>query len=60
MDAYMVGNLAGRLVLSYLVVWVLMLICSRVDWRRAFKRTHRWYGLGAVLLLFSAGLAASI
>lgn len=60
MDAYIVGNLAGRLVLSYLVVWLVMLVCSRVDGRRAFKRTHRWYGLGTVALLFSAGLAASI
>ena len=59
MDAYIVGNLVGRLVLSYLLVWLLMLAFSRINARRAFQKTHRWYGIGMTLVLFVAGLAAS-
>jgi Ca2+/Na+ antiporter len=59
MDAYTVGNLVGRLVLSYLLVWGLMLVFSRVNVRRAFKKANRWYGVGMTLVLFVAGLAAS-
>ncbi len=60
MDAYRIGNLVGRLVLSYLLVWLLMLVFSRIDPRRALQKTNRWYGVGMTLALFTAGLAASI
>jgi len=56
MDAFVVGNLGGRLALSYLVVWMSMLVFTR-DWRIASRRAHSVYGLGCVLLLFCAGLA---
>jgi len=58
MDAFVVGNLGGRLVLSYLMVWLSMLVFSH-DWRIAFRRTHSPQGLGCLLLLFCAGLAAT-
>jgi Ca2+/Na+ antiporter len=58
MNSYTVGNLVGRLVLSYLVVWGLMLIFSRVNWRLALRRSYRWYGVTMTLLLFLGGLAA--
>ncbi|MET0499522.1 MAG: hypothetical protein ABW106_14765 [Steroidobacteraceae bacterium] len=56
MDAYIVGNLVGRLVLSYFLVWLAMLACVR-DWRVAFARSRRSYGLGCVLILSCIGLA---
>ena len=56
MDAYLAGNLVGRLVLSYLLVWLAMLACGR-NWRVAFARSRRFYGLGCVLILFCVGLA---
>ena len=58
MDAYVVGNLAGRLVLSYFVAWCLMLAWDR-DWRIAFSRTHRWHGVSCVLILFCVGLVTA-
>lgn len=56
MDAYIAGNLGGRLVLSYLVVWCVMLAFVH-DWRIAHRRTHSWYGLGCVLIFACTGLA---
>ena len=56
MDAYVAGNLVGRLVLSYLLVWLAMLAWGR-DWRVAVARSHRFYGWGCVLILFCIGLA---
>ena len=56
MDAYVVGNLVGRLVLSYLMVRLAMLVLVR-DWGVAVARSHRSYGLGCVLILFCIGLA---
>ena len=58
MDAYVVGNLVGRLVLSYLVVWCVMLAFVH-DWRIAVGRTRRSYGLVFMLVLFCIGLAAA-
>ena len=54
MDAFVAGNLAGRLVLSYLLVWLSMLVFCH-DWRLAFRRTHSPQGIGFVLLLFCVG-----
>jgi hypothetical protein len=60
MDAYMVGNLVGRVVLSHLLVWLLMLTFSRINARQAFREASRWYGVGLTLALFTEGLAASL
>lgn len=60
MSAYVVGNLMGRLLISYVVVFVAMLIASKTDWRRAFSRTHRWYGVAGVAAVFSVGLAVAM
>ena len=57
MTVYVVGNLMGRLAISYVIVLAGMLLASRIDWRRAFSRTHRWYGAASVAAVFSIGLA---
>jgi hypothetical protein len=57
MDAFVAGNLGGRLVLSYLMVWLSMLMFCH-DWQIAFKHTHSPGGLGLVLLMLCMGLAA--
>ncbi len=57
MSAYLIGNLIGRLIASYLVVWVVLFIATKFDWRLAFRRTHKWYGLLAIAALFLLGLA---
>jgi formate/nitrite transporter FocA (FNT family) len=57
---YLLGNLIGRIIASYLIVWVICLLASRLNWRLAFKRSHRWYSLLAVILLTLLGLAVRI
>lgn len=59
MNAYVLGNLAGRLFISYVLVWIGMLLISRVNWRSAFRRTLRWYGVASVATVFTLGLAVS-
>ena len=60
MNVYIIGNLLGRLFLSYSLVWIGMLVASRIDWRQAFRRTHRWYGAVSVAAMFSIGLAIAM
>lgn len=56
MSLYLFGNLVGRLVLSYVIVWVVLFLVARFDWRKAFRGTTRWYGILAVLVLFLLGI----
>lgn len=59
MTAYLLGNLVGRFVLSYALIWLLMfLMLSRLNWRDAFKRTNHWSGLIATTTTFLIGLIA--
>ncbi|MCF6298614.1 MAG: hypothetical protein L3J01_01910 [Thiomicrorhabdus sp.] len=60
MSGYVLGHLLGRLVASYFLVWFLVFIgVSKLKWRIAFKHTHRWYGIVAVLLVFALGLSVA-
>ena len=60
MSAYLVGNLVGRLLVSYALVWlVLWLLFSQRRWREAFRKTHRWYGLLTIAAVFLFGVLAA-
>ena len=60
MSAYLLGNLFGRLVLSYALIWLLMfLMLARLNWREAFRRTNHWSGLVATTTTFLIGLIAA-
>lgn len=57
MSAYLLGNLTGRFVLSYAVIWLVMwLMLARLNWRDAFRRTNHWSGLVATTTLFLIGM----
>jgi len=59
MTTYLLGNLFGRFLLSYALIWLVMfLMLSRLNWRDAFKRTHHWSGLIATTTIFLIGLIA--
>lgn len=60
MSSYVFGSLCGRLFISYVIVWVAMLLASKIDWRNAFRRTHRWYGLMSAATVYALGLVAFI
>lgn len=55
--AYLAGQIVGRLLASYALVWLGSFALARGDWRQAFARTRRPWGLAAVLLVFLMGLA---
>ena len=57
---YVLGNLLGRLLMTYLLVWLVCLILSRGGWRSAFVRSRRWQAVLAVVLLFGLGLAGTV
>lgn len=60
MSAYLIGNLLGRLALSYALVWLATwLIFTKLNWREAFRRTIHWSGLTAATTLFLLGLIAA-
>ena len=60
MTSYVLGNLAGRLLVSYLIVWTVMLLMSKIHWRDSFRRTHRWYGVVTVAMVYALGLFAFV
>ena len=57
---YVLGNLLGRLLMAYLLVWLVCLALSRGDWRGALVRSRRWQAVLAVVVLFGLGLAGSV
>jgi hypothetical protein len=60
MSAFLLGNLLGRFILSYALIWIVMwLMLARLDWRDAFRRTNHWTGLVAITTTFLIGLIAT-
>jgi Ca2+/Na+ antiporter len=57
MSVYLLGNLAGRIIVAYLLVWSTMFVFSRFRWQEAFRRTHRWYGLASAAASFAPAMA---
>ena len=60
MSIYILGNLIGRFVLSYALIWLIMwLMLAKLSWRDAFRRTNHWSGLVAATTIFFVGLIAA-
>lgn len=58
--SYILGNLIGRALVSFLLVWIVCLLVSRLDWRKAFARSRRWYSVLAVLALTLLGMGSAM
>jgi apolipoprotein N-acyltransferase len=58
--SFVLGNLLGRALLSFALVWIVCLLISRLDWRRAFARSQRWYSVLSVALLTMLGMGSAI
>ena len=58
--AYVLGNLVGRVLVSYLLVLLVCWLFSRFDVRRALRQSVRWYSWLAVAVLSLLGLGAAI
>ena len=60
MDLALAGQVAGRILISYVIVWLLMLIISRFNIKAAFYHAHRWYGFILLTLLFLLGISSHL
>ncbi|MEW6373615.1 MAG: hypothetical protein AB1584_22075 [Pseudomonadota bacterium] len=58
--SFVIGNLLGRALVSYVLVWIACLAGSRFDWRKAFARSGRWYSVLAVIVLTLLGLGGAL
>lgn len=58
--SFVLGNLLGRALVSYALVWVVCWLASRFNWRMAFKRSGRWYSVIAVVLPTLLGMGAAV
>lgn len=59
MTAYIIGNLIGRLAMSYAIIWIAVWLgLAKRSWRDAFRRTHHWIGLTSITTIFFLGLIA--
>lgn len=58
--SYLLGNFIGRLIISFVLVWIVWLLVSKLNWRQAFARSRRWYSLLAVVLLSLLGMGSAI
>lgn len=60
MTAYIIGNVLGRVALSYAAVWLaIWLGLAKLNWRDAFRRTNQRTGLTATTTFFLLGLIAA-
>jgi formate/nitrite transporter FocA (FNT family) len=60
MSAAILGNILGRLAISWFLVWTFVwLVTPKKNWREAARRTCRGYGIASVLTLFLLGLLTS-
>ena len=59
MTGMLVGNLVGRLLMSWFIVFIVTLLINRGKWRRALRRSICPWGWIAVLILFVLGILGS-
>jgi hypothetical protein len=58
MDAYVIGNLTGRLLMSAIIVWVVLFAFNKFDLKLAWQKLKRPLPVCAVFLLFLLGLVS--
>ena len=60
MSAYVIGSVLGRLMISYVLVLVVLVIVSRLRWRMGLRRSVKWYGLLLTTVVFLAGISQAV
>ncbi|MDO9253343.1 MAG: hypothetical protein Q7U48_17560 [Hydrogenophaga sp.] len=58
--SYLLGNLLGRAIVSYLLVLLVWTLVSRFDLKKALRGSVRWYNWLVVLVLTFVGLAVHV
>lgn len=57
---FILGNLIGRALISFLLVFIVCLLASRFNRRAAWRRSKRWYSMVAVTVLTLLGMGGAI
>lgn len=57
---YLLGNLIGRALVSYALIWLVCWLVSRFAWRAAFRLSARWYSVLGVIMLTLLGFGAAL
>ena len=60
MTAYFLGNLLGRFIISALIVYVVLLLLNKFQFKPALNRLRRPLPIASILLIFLLGLATSL
>jgi Ca2+/Na+ antiporter len=58
--SYLIGNLLGRAIISYLLVLLVWTLVSRFDMKKALRSSVRWFNWVLVVLLTFLGLAVHV
>ena len=58
--SFILGNVLGRALVSYGLVWLICWLTCRFNWRVAFRRSGRWYSVMAVVVLTLLGMGAAL
>ena len=58
--SFILGNLLGRGLISYGVVWLILWAFSKLNWRLAFFRSRRWYSVLAIVLMTLLGMGVAV
>ncbi|QSR37010.1 hypothetical protein CFI10_18900 [Marinobacterium iners] len=59
MDAYVVGNLLGRLLMSAAIVYLVLFVVGKFDFKFANKKLKSIGSILAIMILFLLGLATN-
>jgi hypothetical protein len=60
MNTYLIGNLLGRFVVSYIITWFIIFFFSGFKWRNTFTNSRKWYGLVLLLFIYILGLGVGM
>lgn len=60
MEPVLLGYIIGRVLLSYLLVWVVCYLFSKFNYKNAAKMLHTKYGLLGVAVVCVAPLISSL
>ena len=60
MSAYVIGNIVGRLVMSGFIVYVLLVIINRFQFKLAFQRLKRPLPIISIIFVFLFGFAMNV
>lgn len=58
--SFVLGNLLGRALLSFVLVSIVCLLISRLNWHLAWARSRRWYSVLSMAVLTVLGMGSAI